>query len=499
MKSRKFYICAASLILSMTACKKDYLETSPTDKVSQEEIFSTINNANTALSGIYRLMFERTTLIDWNVQNKPGVGGVMLAMDFMGDDLNMSSANWFTSTGEGNWDGHRIDVHRYNEYVYRTFYKIIGDSNYILDNVDNIEATDDQKNAVKSQALTLRAYAYSYLVQFYGKRHTGSGVNDQLGVPLVLNSLDGALPRSTVSEVYAQIVDDLTEAINIGTTSRTNKSIANQDVALGLRARVALTMHDYPAAIEYANRLITSGAFPLMDQAQYQQGFNDAPAMSEWIWASMPSSDQADAFGSYFAQIAYNANTSFMRGNPKRINSVLYDWIPATDVRKLMWEAEPDAENFPLPTTAFARQPYMSRKFSIKAPGNSWGDVPLMRLSEMQLILAEAYASSNQDGLAQDALFELTRVRDSEAVKSTNTGSALLQEIWNHRRVELWGEGFRFLDLKRLNQPLDRTVVPNFLPGTVNNVMSVPAGDDRWQFVFPRPELDANPLIEQND
>lgn len=192
-------------------------------------------------------------------------------------------------------------------------------------------------------------------------------------------------------------------------------------------------------------------------------------------------------------------NTSYMRANPKRINSDLYAWISDTDVRKLMWGPEPTAENFPLPLTSFARQPYMSRKFSIKAPGNAWGDVPLIRLSEIQLILAEAYASSDQNGLAQDALFELTRVRDLEAVKSTNTGAALLEEIWNHRRVELWGEGFRFLDLKRLNQPLNRSAVPNFLPGTVNNVMLVAAGDNRWQFVFPRPELDANPLIVQND
>ncbi|PRD46436.1 RagB/SusD family nutrient uptake outer membrane protein [Sphingobacterium haloxyli] len=500
MKKILLSISVVSILVFATGCKKDYLETSPTDKVSEEEIFSSIENANTALNGIYRFMFERTTVIDWNVQNKPGMGGILLAMDFMGEDLHISSGNWYTVTGEGNWQGHRNDNHRLTEYYYRTLYKIIGDANSILDNIDDIIATDEQKNTVKAQALVLRAYAYSYLVQFYGERYDATkGINNQLGVPLVLTAADQVMPRVTVEEVYSSIVKDLDEAIAFDISARTNKSMANRDVALGIRARVALTMQDYESAIRYANQLIDQNEYTLMNQEDYMRGFNDANVLSEFIWASMPTQDQGDAFGSYFAQIAYNANTSFMRANPKRINSALYDKISETDIRKQIWEPEPDEVNFPLPLPSFARQPYMSRKFAIKAPGGSLGDVPLLRLSEMYLILAEAYASSNQDGLAQDALFEFVKVRDLEATKSTNTGNVLLEEIWTHRRTELWGEGFRFLDLKRLNHPLDRAKTPNFVSSTVGGLMAVPIDDDRWQFLFPRPELDANPEIVQND
>ena len=141
----------------------------------------------------------------------------------------------------------------------------------------------------------------------------------------------------------------------------------------------------------------------------------------------------------------------------------------------------------------------MSRKFSIKAAGGTLGDVPLMRLSEMYLIAAEAYIERDQDKLAQDILFEFMKVRDPEAIRSTKRGDALKEEIWIQRRIELWGEGFRFLDLKRLNQPLNRTVVPNYVSGSVNGLMEVPAGDKRWEFLFPRAELDANPNLVQND
>ena len=494
----RFMVLAALPVL-VGSCGKDYLNTSPTDRVASDNIFTSLASATTTVNGIYSYMFSTTTLPLSRVQNKPGVGGIMLSMDFMGEDLGISSGNWYTSTGEGNWVGHRNENDDVPLYYYRTFYKIIGDANFILDNVGNVSATEEQRNVLRSQALTLRAYAYTYLVQLFGKRYNDSGQNSQPGVPLVLKSTDGALPRATVEEVYATIVKDLDKAIGLNITTRKNKSQANVDVAIGLRARVALLMQDHDKAIEYATQLINNPDYKLMTRDEYLKGFNDAAALSEFIWASMPTADQDAVFASYFSQIGYNANTTFMRNNPKRINASLYDRISATDVRKRIWEPNPTSVNFPLPLASFVRQPYMSRKFAIKADGGTLGDVPLMRLSEMYLIAAEAYVERDQDQLARNILYEFMKARDPEAPKSTKSGQALTEEIWIQRRIELWGEGFRFLDLKRLNQPLNRTVVPNFVSASVSGLMEVPAGDKRWECLFPRAELDANPNIVQND
>ncbi|MGE8426731.1 MAG: RagB/SusD family nutrient uptake outer membrane protein [Sphingobacterium sp.] len=500
MKKIAKLILMGTFPLLLTNCGKDYLDTLPTDRVSADKIFGSLENATTAVNGIYRFMFARTTLITENTQNKPGIGGILLAMDFMGEDLGISATNWYTSTGEGNWVGHRNESSSLMEFDYRTLYKIIGDANFILDHLDNVNASEQQRNVLRAQALILRAYAYSYLIQFYGKRyHASGGANSQPGVPLVLKSSDLKLPRASVEEVYAAVVKDLDSAIALNISDRKNKSQANIDVAIGLRARVALTMQDYENAILYAKQLIAMPAYKLMTPSEYVKGFNDANALSEFIWASMPTADQDAVFASYFSQIGYNANTSFMRSNPKRINAALYNMISATDIRKYIWEPNPTETNFPLPSPSFARQPYMSRKFAIKAAGGTLGDVPLMRLSEMYLIAAEAYVERDQDQLAQDMLFEFMKARDPEAVRTSKRGTALTEEILLQRRIELWGEGFRFLDLKRLNQPLNRTIVPNFVSGSVNGLMEVPAGDKRWEFLFPRAELDANPAIEQNE
>ncbi|HRJ16686.1 MAG TPA: RagB/SusD family nutrient uptake outer membrane protein, partial [Saprospiraceae bacterium] len=87
--------------------------------------------------------------------------------------------------------------------------------------------------------------------------------------------------------------------------------------------------------------------------------------------------------------------------------------------------------------------------------------------------------------------------RDPMYVLSTNSGQALLDEIWFHRRVELWGEGVRFTDLKRLNLPLNRNCISNQLLVMVA-ITDVPAGNKQWQGLFHQDELNANPAIVQN-
>jgi starch-binding outer membrane protein, SusD/RagB family len=80
---------------------------------------------------------------------------------------------------------------------------------------------------------------------------------------------------------------------------------------------------------------------------------------------------------------------------------------------------------------------------------------------------------------------------------STETGATLLNEIMFHRRVEFWGEGFRFLDLKRTNSPLNRNGISNHLDAVIG-VRDIPAGDPGWQWVYPQDELNTNKLITQN-
>src|SRR5690606_11898008 len=130
-------------------------------------------------------------------------------------------------------------------------------------NIDKVTGTPEAKAKVKAEVLVLRAYAYSYLVQLYGKRYdAGNKPNVQLAVPLLLNSTDSKKPRVSVEEIYTAIHKDLDAAIALNQTARLNKSHSNIWIAKALKARVALTMQDYPMAIDFAKQVIDGGAFP---------------------------------------------------------------------------------------------------------------------------------------------------------------------------------------------------------------------------------------------
>jgi starch-binding outer membrane protein, SusD/RagB family len=496
MSKMKYYILALGYLLVLSSCKKDMLDTGPTGSAGESDIYTTTINAANTINGIYRYLYSR-----YDQQNQPGQGGVMLQLDFMGEDINQSAATWYTTSGSGTggWVSQKNDASGYVSFPFRLYYRCIGNSNALIENIDNATGPDADKNRLKAEALTMRAWSYFNLVQIFAKRYVAGSVNSQPGLSMPLKTLDLKLPRSTVEEVYTQINKDLGDAMTLFATASAapNKSHLSLNAARAIRARVALTMQDYTNAALYAKQVIDANVYSLMTNTAYQAGFNSI-ANTEWIWGAYVQADQGDTFGSYFGQISWDGNTTYVRSRPKRINSALYGLITTTDVRKKMWEPAPTTVNFPLPLPTYIREPYMSRKFKTRELPTI-GDVPYIRLAEMYLILAEAYANTaGKEADAKAALFTLAVNRDPSYTLSANTGAALLNEILVQRRVEFWGEGFRFFDLKRLNQALDRTVVPNFVSASVGGVMQVPAGDNRWQFAIPIAELQANPNSTQN-
>ena len=239
-----------------------------------------------------------------------------------------------------------------------------------------------------------------------------------------------------------------------------------------------------------------------MDFDTYALGFRiDSEGNDDYIWASQIQEDQTDKWANYGAYVSRNFSSSSIRKNPRAINSKLYDMISATDVRKTLWDPTGlhlalQASGVDIVSSA-KRKPYSNQKFIAVSTADSRVDVPHMRVAEMYLIKAEALARQTQDGPAAQALFDMVSTRDPGYVLSTNTGAALLEEILVQRRIELWGEGFRFSDLKRMNLPLDRTGA-NHSNSITNYVLEVAASDAMWNRLIPRDELNANPNMVQN-
>jgi hypothetical protein len=478
----------------LSSCKESFLETTPTTSVSSSSILASVGNAEASINGIHRMMYQQ-----WeSSQDMGGYAGMMIAMDAMGEDLVFPVNQWY-SRSVYKWTEHRNVNALWDFYPYDFMYKVINNSNIIINGIDAVVGPQKDKDRVKAEALSYRAWAHFFLVQLYAKRYVAGTTNTQLGVPLILVSTTAPQPRATVEEVYIQVNKDLDDAITLfdRAETRVNKSHFDANVAYGIKARVLLAQGKWTGAATAATSARVG--YTLMSNAQYKAGFNKADN-PEWIWGSIMSADQTIYFYSYFAFMSYNFNASAVRTCPKCVNSLLYDKISATDVRKGLWhptERTGAVKEVALPTVSYARYNYMNTKFAVVDYTSSVGDVVMMRAAEMYLIEAEAYARAGQDGKAQDALYTLAANRNPSYIKSTSTGQALIDEIMIQRRVELWGEGFRFLDLKRLNLPLDRTGA-NHVAAQMN-VATVPAGDKMWQWLIPQKEMDTNPVMVQNE
>ncbi len=495
-------IVLASLVFS--SCKKTFLDTFPTTSVAATDALANTSNAIAALNGIHRVMYTQ-----YDAQGQAGEGSCNLFRDYMGEDLVYPLANG--STGHitwYQWQNHRNVNAGDMRFLYRFYYRLIANANVLINGIDGVPGPDADKKMVKGQALAYRAWCHYQLVQLYGIRYDQTTKpNTQLGVPLMLTNLElgQGQARATVEDVYTQVNKDLDDALvlltgynRVGSAAKSN---FNVNVVHGIKARVALTQQLWDLAATSA--IAARAGFPLMSNTDYVSGFNNI-TNNEWIWGSRQIDDHNPFFFSYFAYISCNFNSTVIRTQPKAMNQNLWIAIPTTDIRKNVFDGNIGAANTTPVPPGGAKVRYQNKKFLAKSDALSVGDVPYMRAAEMLLI--EAEARSRQVGQEVAAIAALNTLRTNRHivttpatifVPSTSTGQALIDEIMFNRRIELWGEGFRFTDLKRLNLPMSRAGIPNHLPA-LTLVTTVPAGDKQWQFLFPQDEMNANPLIVQN-
>ena len=526
--------------IAMTAlsCKDELFETKSTSAVDQSIMFKDTKTALMAINGIHRLMYEKGDFAP-----KMGYQYYMLYMDFLGEDLVYTKSNAQFRT-ETDWTRHRQPTNQYPRHIYEYIYRIIANANMVIENIDGAEGPQQERDYIKGQATFYRAFSHFCAVQLYGKRYDRAGNNTQLGIVLRTESSTEAKARSTVEETYTSINNDLDEAIRLLSNvsfQRSTKMHINVHVARAIKARVLLTQGKWLEAAEMA-KLVVDNSGAKMDKScyDYKQGRCADARNNEWIWAKIaqPALETATLFN-FYSYIS-NTNISYNKNTPRAIYNLLYEKIPSTDIRKQLWVSNVVGHpGLVIPPAGNAFK-WMSQKFIVDFPDSKsssyngaiiTADLALVRLPEMYLIMAEGYARSGQEDVkARNALYVVAKDRDPAYVLSTKSGNDLAEEVMFQRRVELWGEGFRFLDLKRLNMNLDRGPAPrpgynqggsannwkhNANPTNLDPLASnfnmyeekavgeasrfFPAGAKEWQFVIPDLEIQRNPLVKQNE
>ncbi len=485
------------------------------------------------------------------IQGDFGYPSFICRLEHAGDNVVSSTHgyNWF------NGELQHTDIQRKTTtpvgWAWSATYKNIKLANdVILVNRDSRE--DPIAKISLGTAKTMRAWDYFLLAQLFGKSYIG---NEQSpSVPLVTEDTTpeeaNNNPRQTNEVIYKYILDDLNDAVTLleGHTP-TAKNMISEAVAYGIRCRVHLAMGKWSEAAADAQKAISlfSGS-PFTIEDCSIPNFDDVAAAKNAMWGIIiTSEDDVTKTGianytSMFTSLAFGSTAYTTTVNMyKRLNTRVWEQISATDVRRDWWAHEKIAVatlkngttiygySSPLMPNAYSTQSTIAGAVRNKMTDVNWiaynmreyphtvlkfaptnknltekensVDVMLMRVEEMYYNLAEAQAMGGDLSTATTTLNDFVKkYRDPSYNKTFNSAADLQSEVYFQKRIEFFGEGISWFDMKRMNKPLDRVDATNKITGGYlpNCRFNYPAGHDTFVWQLPLSEEQRNKAIPES-
>ncbi len=484
--------CAAFLALGTFSCQTDLLSPVPTTAFSDQVVFSTPARIGLQVNNLYAYVKTGSFL-----GGRYQIYGDIRANDF----VNLTSNG---VTGLGVWN-HTLTEASQNDVIntWGAAYAAINQANVFLAGLDKNAALfvaptfaadfATTANNYRGEARLLRALSYYSLLQLYARPYT-DGNGTKPGLPLRILSETGPqnndLARSTVGEVYAQILSDLDFAEkNLPLTygnATLNVTRAHRNTAIALKTRVYLSMARYADVITEANKLVPAAA-PFAAPSGVANALNAsvtavfaAPQETAESILSFPFTAQdppgtQNQLGYYYLPTPlgngeYGLNTS-AGGIYANTN-----WA-ATDARRVNFVTKSGPGYF------LSKYPN-GTPFIDKAP--------VIRYAEVMLNLAEARVRSTNT-VDPQALLLLNAVRTrSNATPYTAAGlgtvAATTDALLLERRIEFLGEGLRNGDLMRLGATI---------PGK-GSIGAVEPTNVLYVWPIPSTELATNALMTRN-
>jgi len=468
--------------LSLGSCQKDtWLNPVLTTAISDATAFDTRDRIAQQVNSLYA-----------SVKSGLYLGSRYIVYnEIRGDDYNNLRTNGVT--GFQTWN-HTI-VASTNEVanVWGAAYAAINQANLFLEGMAAKGSTvvgSPLGNQYIAQARFIRAMCYYDLLQLYA-RPFWDGNGSKPGLPLRLkgnkSSGDNDMARSSVSEVYAQVLQDLDFAEqNLPASyadALTSTTRAHRNTAIALKVRVNLSMQRYAQVITEANKVVSAAA-----------PFTAATGVAHALQASIRTVFTNYTTTESIFSLPFTANNL-----PGTQNSLAFHFAPAPV----------GGSEYPLISTGIISRPEFQAddrrrtELLVVNSGNTWinkyptGPVqtdyaPIIRYSEVLLSLAEAIARTTTGVDARAlALLNAVHLRSQPTAFAAGdfaTNDAFRNAIMMERRIELMGEGRRSPDLLRLGLPLPAKA----------NVQAIQPTQAEYIWPIPDTELINNKLMKQN-
>ena len=493
----------AILAASLSSCVNDWLDVAPSDGTDADAALTSSSDLAAARTGMYAALKGNSNLVDYYGQQFFVYGDVHAGDDYQYNnlggsnrasfyyDMNYQTASEFSSSTSS------------SNVAWKSPYIVIGRANRIiaaaeggaLSDAAEAKATIDQYAA---EAKVLRALAHFDLVRIYGKPYT-EDQGASLGVPLVTGVLESnAKPaRSTVAEVYTQVVKDLTEAISSNAlATETEPGYVSVWGAKAILSRVYLNMGDYANALSVAEDIIKNSGAALWTRDQYLKAWDaSTPNESEFLFrlnvAGSTDNNDLNGIGNlqqrdgYKEMVATKKFVDMLTSDPEDVRNEMF--LPATAAKEV--------------ATYGTNKVYLNK---LRGQGGNLRNVtivPIIRLSEVYLTAAECAFRNNDKTKAVEYLNDLVKNRTTTEASLATVDNITLDRILIERRKELIGEGQRYFDALRNNETITR-YTSEADKGWHKTLSKEAQSFNRDYFkaiaAIPQSEINANPNIKQN-
>ena len=448
MKKILTFSILSAVAFNLTACKKDFLNTSPTEVVSTAP-------ADVRLNGLYLMTYQTGTGgTTWH--NDFGQKNVDICTDMLCGDMALLATNYHQYQDVANLKATQQPSDNYNYIPWRYYHRLIYEANKSI--AELASPKNNEERYTLAQFRALRGYAYFYLMQIFTTKYEPDSRTNS--IPLYTTADITSKPRVKQSEVYAQIISDLEFAVtNLAGFTRSKKGMIDKYVAEGLLAYTYAAMGNNQKVAELAQDIVNNSGYPLTTREQifYDTttkkggGFNDVETKS-WMWGVDLITENSFDLISWWGMIDIYTYSYAWAGDGKAMDDKLYAQIRTNDIRKKQFDEELLPSNkFFSPDRVIGGQ----RKIST--------DYIYMRVDEFYLLAAEALAKLGQDTQAKTIYKKLLKLRYPEATATTDiayvdvlTNAQLQDDIYLNTRIELWGEGKSYFAMKRNHKIIER-------------------------------------------
>lgn len=477
-----------SLLLVSQACNDILENTDPSTAISQEIAL----NSPEAVNGVRARMYSR-------MHAAPDMNTTwLLGPSALADNTDIGSGTRFESLNNNDFEA------GVGTAAWANLYDMINDANILIEGIPEGVITAATQTKYTGEALFMRAFALHHLVRIFGYEpgmapSSGDGAGFDLGVIIrtqpTLDVSDADFKsRSTVSEVYQQIVSDINGAISaLNQQSDNGPFFITTAAAQALLARVQLYQRNYQEADDAAAAAMSSSGARLATPDEVETMFDETASNPEAIFTI--DVDPATETGGINDGLAAYTSMQWFGQIPTDDLINLYE---SGDARLDAWytpcfnDVTDDAINV---CSAVNAGNLELHKYAAEQ-GQFADDYVHFRASEMILIQAEARLNTAGPAAAVAKLNELRAQRGIGPYVGSVTTNAVLDEILDERRRELVAEGHRFFDLKRLGRDL-RKVDFNETDGTTT-VSFLRYETSVFLDDLPDGEVELNPNLVEN-